>query len=292
MTERGHFPLICGLDLPALRALADRIAVEIGRRERKTCPDCGAPIAAKSARCRRCHMRAKSADPAFRERQAEAVRAHLAERWQDPAFRERQAEAVRAHLAERWQDPAFRKRQAEAVRAVWQDPAFRKRQAEAVRAVWQDPAFRKRQAEAVRAVWQDPAFRKRQAEAVRAVWQDPAFRKRQAEAVRAHYIRREQALMIDLDDDAVLVFAAARDDGVPCAEAREVALMDMAERGKRREAVRAHYIRREQALMIDLDDDAVLVFAAARDDGVPCAEAREVALMDMAERGKRREAAE
>jgi hypothetical protein len=83
--------------------------------------------------------------------------------------------------------------------------------------------------------WQDPEFRARNAEAVRAHlserWQDPEFRARQAEAVRAHFIAREQGFMAGLDDDAVLVFAAARDDGVPCEEAREVAIMDMQERG-------------------------------------------------------------
>ncbi len=57
----------------------------------------------------------------------------LKRRWQDPAFRERQAEAVRAELKERWQDPAFRERQAEAVRENWKDPAFRERNAEATR---------------------------------------------------------------------------------------------------------------------------------------------------------------
>jgi ribosomal protein L40E len=184
--------------LPALRALSNAIAAEIARRERKTCPDCGAGIGPKSARCRKCNMSAKNLDPEFRARQAEAMRAN-------------------------WQDPEFRARQAEAVRANWQDPEFRARHAEATRGMLAER-------------WQDPEFRARLDEAMRANWQDPEFRARQAEATRARFIAREQGFMIDLDDEAVMVFAAARDDGVTCAEAREVALMDMAERGLWREA--------------------------------------------------------
>ena len=77
----------------------------------------------------------------------------------------------------------------------------------------------------------DPEFREAHRERMRQLHADPEFREANREAVIDAAIRREQSFMLGLDDEAVIVFAAARDDGLSCVSARDVAMMDMEERG-------------------------------------------------------------
>lgn len=76
-----------------------------------------------------------------------------------------------------------------------------------------------------------PERRAQIAEQGRRALASPGVREAGGEVMRLRWIERERALLADLDDEAALVFAAARDAGESLAQARALGLMDMEERG-------------------------------------------------------------
>jgi group I intron endonuclease len=107
---------------------------------------------------------AQWSDSEYRAKQA----ASRAEFYADPANRQRMAEATKA--------PDVMERRSAAHRETWAKPEFR----EKMREIQSTPEYRLRQSETSLAMWADPEFAAMMAEKVRATWADPDLRAAQS----------------------------------------------------------------------------------------------------------------
>jgi hypothetical protein len=91
---------------------------------------------------RRAEFLATRRSPEFRKRMADVIRA----KWAEPGFRERVSSSLRS--------PEIRRRVLASVRLYYlEHPEARERRSEAVRKVWRDPVHRSRRIQGLRAFW-------------------------------------------------------------------------------------------------------------------------------------------